>query len=72
MQQTDLIIFTERKRMYHMLTAIAEASETESGISAKLRELIRETQQEAAELYLVASDKIYEINELTKGELNHE
>lgn len=60
MKQNDLIIFTERKRMYHMLTAIAEASETESGISKKLKELIRETQQEAEELYLLASDKIYE------------
>lgn len=55
----EVIIYEERKRTYHMVHAIAEVSRTETHISKKLKELIKETEKEAEELYLLSSDKIH-------------
>ena len=61
-------IYTERKRIYHMVNAIAETSLTELNISTKLRQLIIETQEEVTELYLTVSHDYH--NEYSrKGEL---
>lgn len=57
--RTKDVIYDERKRTYHMLTAIVEVAETEKHISKKLKKLICATQKEAEELYLIASDKIH-------------
>ena len=61
-------IYTERKRTYHMVNAIAETSLTELNISTKLRQLIIETQEEVTERYLTVSHDYH--NEYSrKGEL---
>lgn len=62
----DLIIYMERRHTYYMLNAIAEAAKTDTGIGKKLKNLIMETQREAEEDYLLASDKMYEMDALLK------
>ena len=58
---TDSIteIYTERRRTYHMMNAIAETALTEKNISGKLRQLIFETQKEVEELYLLVSHDMH-------------
>lgn len=59
---TELVhaIYTERKRTYHILTAIMHMAQSEVFISKKFKQFILDAQQESENEYLRISHDMFE------------